>query len=148
MAFKVPTKNCWCRVWRHDTLTTYVLAGYEFVQIRGTDSHPDPVLGALCVQVLFPKGADVRQGEGVPTTQPDHIEMAGQLGWWLRVEYVTDKGSGFSNEYRIATCFYVLAPGFPDGTEFPPVNVELLPDVDYIPLPTIDPSAVWGTPTP
>jgi len=148
MAYKIPTANCWCRVWRNVDINEYVLAGYAYVQMRGPDSHADPVLGIQCVQVIFPKGSDVRWSDGVLTTVPDHIELAGQRGYWIRVEWVNDKGAGFSNEYRIALGSYARAPGFGVGNPLPPVNPELLPGDDYVPLPILDPWPDWEDPPP
>jgi hypothetical protein len=145
MAFQTPNFNVWCRVWRGLTLSTYTLLGYSKCQVRGVDSHLDALLGNVPWQILFPRGTDIRDGDSTSTNVGDQVEVAGWDGTWFLVDSVTDKGCGFTNEYRIAIGRTIRAAGRTTPQQLNPVNKDLVPPVGYTPVPIRTPAPGWPT---
>lgn len=138
-----PRFNMWCQVWRPSPAPTYVLYGWSKCQMRGPTSHVDS--GGLLYEVLFPKHSDVRSYT-LPGDQESDVLVLG--GWDRRygvVAYVTDKGAGFANEYRLTYVSWrthtTIIPPVPGGC--PSVDPLLIPPMGYTPLPLISPAAVW-----
>lgn len=142
MAFRPPTFNLWCQVYRNGT--PLVLAGYSICQLRGPTSHVDG--NAQSVEVLFPKYSDVRGIAQSPALGGDVIVIAGYQRFYLVVEYTSDKGAGFTNEYRIASSRWrdVNTTLHPPPPYTPVVDTTLLPPPGYTPLALVTPLP-WPT---
>lgn len=143
MAFKTPTFNLWCQVWRPDGMGNYDSMGYSPCAVRGPDSHGDSGLNTPPQQVLFPKGSDIRPAFMNAAGLADIIDVA---GWgadiYFSVTWVEDKGAGYSNEYRIAGgSWQRWAPG--DAIPPRPVNPALTPPLGYDELPIVSPAVTW-----
>jgi len=150
MAFQTPRFNAWCQVRTNAVppLHQLTLRGYSRCQVRGMTSHIDEIDNLAGFQVLLPKWSDVR---GVAQSDFNCFDWINVAGWgehWAYVVSVTDKGAGFTNEYRIATVYWV--DHGPLNTSFvcSPINTALEPPSGFTPLPLINPSSVWHSPAP
>jgi len=148
MAWYPPRFNLWCQIWRPTGLgDNYNLIGYSLCQLRGPTSHIDA--GGGYQEILFPLHTDVR---GIRLNGEQGQDIVVVAGWdrrWCYVSDVYDKGAGFVNEYRLATCYWrggvTVIPPVPAGV--PVVDPELIPPDGYTPVPLLTPSP-WPTANP
>lgn len=149
MAWRLPRFNQWCQVWRPNDSGHATLRGYSLCQLRGPTSHVDNTNAGL-FEVLFPKWSDIVGFSFSGGHNGDLIMMSGFLArHYAQIVLVADKGAGFPNEYRLATCMWR-----PTTTVIPPLEVMTpcsdptqLPPDGYLPLPVLSPSA-WSFSTP
>jgi len=141
MGFKVPAFNVWCQVVRPSSPNPFQIHGWSRCQVRGTDSHSDPGPTPRTIfQILFPKYSDVRSFEQSPDGLQDFIQVAGWGARFARIEGVSDKGVGFSNEYRIAVVNWVsrdVGSPYNSVSGCGATDNTLEPPVGYTPLPLI-----------
>lgn len=144
MAFRVPVFNVWAKVYHWDNtipVPAYVSAGYSLCQQRGVDSHTDAsALSTNMFQVLFPKGSDVRGPLQSASGIGDRIQIAGYGTQTVRVHSLSDKGTGFTNEYRIANVYWDIGVA---ADSLNRVNILLAPPPGFLPLPILPVGPVW-----
>jgi len=144
MAFKVPTFNLWCQVWRpNEAGNEYTSVGYSKCALRGPESTMEAGLNTPPSQVLLPKGSDVRSITLSEFSIPDVIDIAGQgAEVFFEVFWVADKGAGYANEYRIVGG--ATRNRFGESVNgLRRTNVALQPPLGYTPLPILTPNGVW-----
>jgi len=149
MAFQVPKFNVWCRVIRKAVTPahTYNLVGYSRCQVRGPASNPGTGQNAMPFEVLFPKHSDVRGITNLLNGSLDYIQVAGWGPRTVQVFSVSDKGAGFTNEYRLCLVVWTLRSTTVFGNEedgVGSINVESEPPPGYTPLPLIEPYVGWA----
>jgi len=140
MAFRVPSFNLWCAVYRQQGL---VLKGYSRCQLRGPVNTYVPFLSGAAFgnslrtpwEILFPAGSDVCSAQWTGANSGDIIYLGDSARHQYYVYWVGDKAAGFSNEYRLVFALQVNEAGVIPVAR---VNPLWFPPEGYLPLPIID----------
>lgn len=117
MAYRLPTFNILCNLSQPDLANTPQIPSAPYrvpdqicqltygrrVQVASTGGTAEPGTPILCMNLLLPKGADVRGPQDVLSF--DMAEVPAGSGRWYQVVGVDDIGRGFDNEHRSATLF-------------------------------------------
>jgi hypothetical protein len=132
MAFRPPVFNLFVGIYDVPYVGAKSLRGYCPCQLRGplftltagyvsgTDYLP------LIIELLLPKGTDVRTQATAPTGfSGDIVEVSPDTGRFYQVMQVEDKAAGFANEYRIAFLQFIYEP--PGTPPWPRVDSEWAP---------------------
>jgi len=147
MAWRAPTFNVWAAVYRPDAGAVLHLVGYSKCQYRGPTSHSE-LIGSIAFEVLFPKFSDIRDVVH-GAFGADIIEIGGWGRNYAVISGISDKGAGFTNEYRLAICTWrprtSVLPPVPLGQ--PPVDPLLEPPTGFTPLPLLTPGGWIDPPT-
>jgi len=141
MAFRVPRFNVWCQVRRATSGNPDLIAGWSICQVRGSASAQDPEFDNVgAFQILFPKHSDIRGPMHSEDGLGDWVQIAGWGRRYAVVTSVSDKGCGFTNEYRIAIVHWLAYASSPlnDVLGCGAIDTELLPPEDYLELPLIE----------
>lgn len=116
MAYRVPTFNISCAIWRNlgigkvyaapDDVTDCALSpGRRSMLLTLDPAELDE--DALAMELLLPKLTDVRASWNA--AGPDLVEVPTGTHRFYQVGYVDDVAKGYANEYRIALLAYLPA---------------------------------------
>ncbi len=104
MAFKPPTFNLTCNIWRSTSLVTAPPDLSPICQLRASGKQSSGLtqapLGYFLPEILFPAHTDVR--DQYCPSNADQIECPAGSGRYYVVANVEDVAKGFANEYRQA----------------------------------------------
>ena len=116
MAYRVPTFNISCQIWRNLGVGGAYVAPDNFTDCALSPGRRTMLLAqppfeldedALTMQLLLPKLTDVRAGWNGGS--PDLVEVPTGTHRFYLVGYVDDVAKGYANEYRIAIVAYLSA---------------------------------------
>jgi len=117
MGFKLPTFNLKCNISQPDVVDVVAIPDEPYriydqecqltygrrVQVSSTGGTTEVGVLTLTMNLLLPKGADVRGPQDKVTF--DMVEVPAGSGRWYQVVGVDDIGKGFDNEHRTASIF-------------------------------------------
>jgi len=117
MAYRLPTFNLTCNVWRHSHPTSGPPDGSVQCQLRGAAKNVmTPASSTFDSQfyweLLVPALTDIR--DITASTGSDRVEVPAGSSRFYNVVWADDVAKGFANEYRV--CFITKRPPWPTPT--------------------------------
>lgn len=104
MAFRIPTFNLTCNIWRGGSLLSNPPDATSMCQLRATGKQNSGYIANAIIyalpEILFPAHTDVR--DTFNAGGADRFEVPAGSGRFYETAQVDDVAKGFANEYRQA----------------------------------------------